>query len=132
MQVLTLILFLGNLLLPKETQGGTNYPPVSRVSLFYGTDVTRIQSGGSSPCVLFGASVPLFLKAKQTQGGSMPKNAALNRLQTEADCMVIALKEQLQFTSPRKFNTEKIKIYSKHLVYLLGEIERKRLELRYE
>jgi hypothetical protein len=54
--------------MPKETQGGYN-PPVSREFLFYGADVTRTQSGGSSPCVLFGASAPNYFSAKQTQGG---------------------------------------------------------------
>lgn len=84
---LTLSNIRRNLLLPKETQGGSNYPPVRRVSSFMGP-MSPVLNRVGVHLVYSLAHRSLFIFAKQTQGGAMPKQHLTQKQASNFDLLL--------------------------------------------
>jgi hypothetical protein len=126
---LTFIILFGTLLLSKVKKGGQENRPDSSGDFILNNSLHPCHPASSGWSLLFWLWTQgcIFISSKINQGGFMPNPSLLRKLHTEVDAMVFALKEQLQFSTPRNFNRSKIKIYSEHLNYLLKQVEQQKI-----
>lgn len=105
-----------------------NYRPDSAASSFYGACVTRANRVGVSFVALGRAGALLFFVQQLQKEVAMQKHSSssLKQLCREVDTMILALILHIRPDQNRSLEPERIKIYSDHIVYLLGKINRMR------